>query len=204
MKKCLIITGGEFDAVDTNKYDYIIACDKGYDHAIKLGITPNAVIGDLDSYTGRIDSDLNLVKLPVEKDDTDTMYAVRYAFKHDYRDITICCAFGGRLDHSYANIQTAAYVINHGGSVHLLGKDTQMYMIKNNNITIHSVKDSYISVFSYSDKCTGVTLRGMKYCLYEAELTNSFPLGISNEWNDESAMIEVKNGTLCIMISLKS
>lgn len=203
MKKCLIIAGGEFSPVDINEYEYIIACDKGYEYAQKLGVKPDAVIGDLDSYTGQVDKNINLIKLPLEKDDTDTMYAVRYAFKHDYRDITICCAFGGRLDHTYANIQTAAYIVSHNGLAHLTGIDNEMYMIKDSIITLPPVKDSYISVFSYSDKCTGVTLRGCKYGLYDAELTSAFPVGVSNEWNDTAAAIEVKSGILCIIISKK-
>ena len=50
MKTCLIISGGEFNALPSDlQFDYVIACDHGFDHAKKLGINPDILIGDFDS-----------------------------------------------------------------------------------------------------------------------------------------------------------
>lgn len=203
MGKCLIIAGGEYEAVPEDNYEYIIACDKGYEYARRMNVIPDIVVGDFDSYCGEIDKSIKTVRLPKVKDDTDTVYAVRYAMEHGHKDITICCAFGGRLDHTVANIQTAAYIIEHYGTIRLFGNKTQIYMIKNSSISIDRVKDSYISVFSYSNSCSGVTLKGFKYEIENTELVNSFPLGVSNEWKEQTGYIEVKDGTVCIVISGK-
>ena len=203
MGKCLIITGGDYAPVNTENYDYIIACDKGYEYACRMGIRPDTVIGDFDSFSGTVDNSLNIITLPAEKDDTDTMYAVRHALSLGHRNISICCALGGRLDHTIANIQTAAYITGHGGSVCITGTDSSLYMIRDSAIELARAAGAYISIFSYSGKASGVTLRGLKYGLEDAVLTDSYPLGVSNEWKDDNAFIEVKNGVLCIIISKK-
>ena len=77
-KSCAIISGGEFSPINgIENADYIIACDKGYEHAAACGITPDLLVGDFDSYKGERDKRVPVLDLPVEKDDTDTMAAVR-------------------------------------------------------------------------------------------------------------------------------
>ncbi len=203
MKRALIISGGDFSPIDNKKYDLIIACDKGYSYALKMNISPDIVIGDFDSYNGEISKDLKTITLPKVKDDTDTMYAIKYALENGYKDITVCCAFGGRLDHTYANIQSAAYISEKGGFPHFIGKNTELYMINNSSITLPKLDGHSLSVFSYSEKCKGVSMEGLKYELLDDELSNSFPLGVSNEWIDDNAWISVKSGLLCIIISSK-
>ncbi|MDO4938761.1 MAG: thiamine diphosphokinase [Lachnospiraceae bacterium] len=204
MKKCLIISGGDFAPIENKMYDFIIACDRGYSYALQMNITPDLIIGDFDSYDGEFSDNIEVIRLPEEKDDTDTMHAVKYAMQNGYQDITICCAFGGRLDHTYANIQTASYISEHGGHPCIIGKDTVLYIIRNTSMNITRSNDSYISVFSYSQKCTGVSLKGLKYAADNIEMTSSFPLGVSNEWAEPQATVSVKSGTLLIIISKKT
>jgi thiamine pyrophosphokinase len=202
MKKCLIVSGGEYSFMENaGKYDFVIACDRGYENCLKMDIKPDVVIGDFDSYNGTIDRDIQVQTLDPVKDDTDTMSAVKYAFEAGYRNIDICCAFGGRFDHSVANIQTAAYILNNGGEPSVFGKGTEVYGIRNGKISLKRRQNSYLSVFSVSDVCRGVSISGTKYELADAELTNSFPLGVSNEWTEESADIAVKDGMVVIIIS---
>ena len=82
MNTCLIISGGEFAPLPLDlKYDYVIACDHGYDYAIRLGITPDLIIGDFDSCDTDVTSinEIPVETFPVAKDDTDTMLAVKCA-----------------------------------------------------------------------------------------------------------------------------
>ena len=55
-----------------------------------------------------------------------------------------------------------------------------------------------ISVFCHGDRAEGVTLRGLKYSLNEANLTAFHPLGVSNEFTGEAAEISVRHGTLIV------
>ena len=74
-------------------------------------------------------------------------------------------------------------------------------MINNSSIILPKIERHSISIFSYSDNCKGVSLKGLKYGLSDSELTNGFPLGVSNEWTDDTAEISVRSGLLCIIIS---
>ena len=115
MKTALIVSGGDFSSPDLDlKYDILIACDKGYGYAKNMRLTPDVVIGDFDSFTGVIDPDIKVLRYPIEKDDTDTMLAVKYALNEGCDRIVICSALGGRMDHTIANIQSMAYAASHG------------------------------------------------------------------------------------------
>ena len=202
MKKCLIVSGGEYSPMEnTNGFEYIIACDRGYENCLKLGIKPDLVIGDFDSYAGEVTGGARIRRLNPIKDDTDTISAVKDAFANGYKDITICCAFGGRFDHSFANVQTAAFILEKGGIPSVFGKGTAVYGIKDGGINISRKENSYLSVFALSDVCRGVSISGAKYEIDDAELTNTFPLGVSNEWAGDAAHISVEKGTLIVIIS---
>lgn len=202
MKKCLIVSGGEFEKTENvNSYDLIIACDKGYEYCIRSGFIPDVAVGDFDSYDGEIDEKTEVIKLNPVKDDTDTMSAVRYALDKGCREIRICCAFGGRFDHSIANIQTASFILENGGVPVITGRDTEVYGVKNGELRISKKEKCYLSVFALSDVCEGVSIKGTKYLLDDAVITNTFPIGTSNEWIDDEAYIKVKTGTAIAVVS---
>ena len=103
---CAIISGGEYSPMDDIKAaEYIIACDRGYSYAKRSGIVPDLLLGDFDSYTGKLPEGAAVERLPREKDDTDTMHAVRRALELGFTRISLYCALGGRLDHLLANLQ---------------------------------------------------------------------------------------------------
>ncbi len=207
--RCLILSGGEYDRADEifSGFDLTIACDRGYDYAHRLGIRPDLVIGDFDSCEENSVnvSGIPVLKLPVMKDDTDTLSAVKYALNRHADDITICCAFGGRFDHSIANLQTAAYAAVRGAKMTLLGKDTVAYVLSDGKITIRKKEGFSLSLFSLSDKCENISANGVLYPLKNATLTNALtngcPLGVSNEWTSAQAEISVGSGLLLIILS---
>lgn len=202
MKKCLIVSGGQFAALPPEtEYDFVIACDRGYAHAKRMGIRPDLLVGDFDSLTEQPDPSVPVQRLKPEKDDTDTISAVRYALAQGFERIHICCAFGGRFDHSLANVQTAALIEEGGARAVISGENTVLYSLKNGRMTLRRVPNSYLSVFSLSDRCTGVSISGTKYPLADAELTNAYPLGVSNEWTKEEAVISVEQGMLLVLVS---
>lgn len=66
------------------------------------------------------------------------------------------------------------------------------------------MSNGYISVFSHSSVSVGVNEKGLKYALSDARLSNSYPLGVSNEFTGERSLISVKDGTLIIIYSKKA
>lgn len=80
---CYIVGSGIFDGRNfaPRPIDYIIAADAGYRYLQRMNIIPDIVMGDFDSL-GSPPNHPNIVKHPVEKDDTDLMLAVKYAIAH--------------------------------------------------------------------------------------------------------------------------
>ncbi len=202
MKPCLIISGGQPSPIpETCKTSYVIACDQGFAYAMDQGVRPDLIIGDFDSYSGPLPTDIEILRLPSEKDDTDTMTALKIALERGFRQFEICCALGGRLDHLYANLQTMAYAASHGASCFISDPDNWAAILTNDSITLPRREGFSLSVFSVSDLSQGVSLKGVKYPLTHASFSSSVPLGVSNEWTAEEAVITVEKGTLLLILS---
>lgn len=205
MKHCSIISFIENDDQKLlgrlDRATYVICADTGYGHAMNAGIVPDLIIGDFDSYRGKLPSDIPVITLPSEKDDTDTGLCISYAIEHGFDDITIYGGLGGRLDHTLANLQLIAASAQKGISIRLIDISNEVYAVSCGSIELSRREACYISVFSASDRAQGVSLSGVKYTACDISLTNTFPLGVSNEFTDDTATISVADGTLLIIIS---
>ena len=200
--RCVVISGGDFSPVPgISPDDFVIACDRGYVYCERLGLRPDLIISDFDSYTGPVDSEIPLNRFVSEKDDTDTMLAVRYAVEHGFHELLLCCALGGRLDHLIANLQSLVFAQKHGLPAVLLSEDTEIRTLAGGALRIPRREDRSLSVFALDGPCRGVCITGAKYPLVNAELLPSFPLGVSNTWAGEEAVISVEEGILLIVLS---
>lgn len=206
MKSCAIFTGGEIKDLSkvelSHLKDYlIISADAGYLYAKELGVKIDIVVGDFDTL-GYIPEKANKVIQHIpEKDDTDTMLAVKTALERGCKYIEIYGALGGRLDHTFANIQALAYIKAHGAEGKIVSDKEIITLICNEKIKIEKKEGYSLSLFSYSDKCLGVTETGVKYPLNNYTLEADFPLGVCNEITGKFAEISVDRGKLLIIQS---
>ena len=196
---CVIFCAAEFDAParPLEKDDYILAADGGLKHTRKLGIEPNEIIGDFDSL-GFTPPGADV--FPVEKDDTDAMLAVKLGLARGYTDFLLLGATGGRLDHQLANFAAAAYIALHGGQCEILDRENALFTLRNASRTFDGMAGRTISVFSYLDVARGVTLRGMRYPLADAEISSAFPIGTSNVIAEDHACVSVRDGLLFVVL----
>ena len=202
LDRCVIVSGGDFSPVSgLLQEDFVIACDRGYQWCERMGLKPDLLISDFDSYDGPVAQDIRLDRHIPEKDDTDTMLAVRYAVEHGFRSIIVWCALGGRLDHLIANLQAMLFAQTHGVSAVLQCEDTEIFTLRNSSLKLPRRDGWSLSVFALDGPCRGVCIRGAKYPLENAELIPSLPLGVSNQWIAEEAVISVLEGTLMIVLS---
>lgn len=199
---CCVFAGGEiydYKNINLPENPYIICADGGYIHSQKLNLKPDIIIGDFDTLDRSIIEEQNNICYPAEKDDTDTMLAIKYALEHGYTDISIYGALGGRIDHTIANIQSLLYILKHGGHGTIYG-DTEIITVVENSSRDFPRKDGYyFSVFSLPGHSDGVTLSGVKYPLSDAVLTDSFPIGVSNKIISDFCTLEVKSGILLVI-----
>lgn len=200
MKTCYIFSAVEmknnFPKPDNG--DLIIAADAGYLNVQKAGIRPDVIIGDFDS-SEKPKTDTPVETFPVLKDDTDTMLAIKYGFENGYSRFAIYGGIGGeRTDHTIANIQSLAYIADHGGRGFLAGEDETFTLIKNSSVTLQSKKGKTLSIFAYGGIAEGISIKGAVYETDDLTLSPFFPLGVSNKFKEKSATVGVKNGCLLI------
>lgn len=206
-KRCIIVGAGEFNRAtwSCDKEDYLIAADGGYEHLRKMGILPNLLIGDMDSLEQKcFEEEVQTKKLPVEKDDTDMLAAIKEGLALGCREFVIYGALGGeRIDHSIANIQCLLYLYQHGAKGILYGAHDRMELLCNDRICYPATMTGIFSAFAFGGDAKGVTEKGFKYSLQDATVKMEFPIGISNEFTGQESMIEVKDGMLLICIHEK-
>ena len=192
--------------------DLYIAADGGFSAMQKMGIKPDILIGDFDSMENGVPSEADLsgievIRHPVEKDDTDTLLAIKLGFDRGYTAFTIYGCLGGeRFDHTIATCQSLAYIVEHGGMAiaygepREVGKTLLMTMLKDAALELPEYCEGHFSVFAYGGECRGVTLKNFKYEVNDVTLTPAFPLGVSNSFlSGKSGTVEVSDGTLLIL-----
>ncbi len=187
---------------DINTDDLVIAADAGIKNLEKLSIKPDYIIGDFDSL-GYKPKEKNVISHPIEKADTDTLLAVKHAFKLGYNNFRIFGCIGGRLDHTIGSIQTAAFITEHNGTVVFFGDNENFTVINNNKISFSEDCKGNISVFALCN-ANGVTIKNLYYELKNEDLTPNFPLGVSNKFINKKANVSVRNGKLLIIWENKS
>jgi len=199
MGTCVIFCAAEFDALarPITGRDYVIAADGGLRHVQALGIVPDEILGDFDSL-GFTPAGASV--FPVEKDDTDTMLAVRRGLELGYREFVLYASLDGpRLDHTLANLQTLLYLCGHGGFGYLVGKRTLATALRDGSLSFPAGCAGTISVFCLGPDAREVTLEGLRYPLENAVLTAGFPLGVSNHFTGAAARVHVGHGSLLVL-----
>ena len=204
MGACVVFCAAAFDTLarPVEPEDYIIAADGGLRHTQALGLTPQETLGDFDSL-GYTPSGANV--FPVEKDDTDSMLAVRRGLALGFREFLLYGSLDGpRLDHTVANFQTLQFLADRDAHGYLIGMDTMVTVVKNGCLQFPAGCAGTISVFCLGVPARGVTERGLYYTLEDGVLTSGFPLGASNHFTGEEASISVKDGSLLVLWERKA
>lgn len=201
MPRCFIYAAGTFYGLRERPRpgDLQIAADAGLLLCQKEGLRPDLVIGDFDSMELEGTPE-GCVRVPVEKDDTDTMLGIKEGLDRGYRRFLLYGSLGGRLDHTIANIASLRYLLDHGAHGWLMSEQNCVTMIKDESITfLRDDRYPHLSVFSYDQVARGVTEIGGKYAPAAHELNNVFPLGVSNSIVGQEATVSVEDGVLLII-----
>ncbi|MBP1550751.1 MAG: thiamine diphosphokinase [Oscillospiraceae bacterium] len=206
MKRCIVIGSMpvNFDLKSiVTPDDFIFCADGGYLQAQKQGIEADVIVGDFDSAPQPQNCTAKIEKLPVIKDDTDTYHIARQVIKDGFTHAVFCGVTGGRPDHTFANIQMLKFLAQNGVNAQIMDKNSCYTVIKDGKIELPAKDNCYFSVFSLDEKCTGVSETGGFYEIENAELTNDYPIGVSNEFIGKPVTISVKKGSLLIITTGK-
>lgn len=201
MRRCFIFAAGTYYGLREKPEagDLVLAADAGYQICRRENIVPDLLLGDFDSMDQPADFD-HVHRVPVEKDDTDTMLAVKTALEQGCDTVYIYGGTGGkRLDHTLANLQTLLYLRRRGARGYLYDDEFVWTALENESLTVEkTVEWGLLSVFCLGDRAEGVYESGVQYPLTDAVLTAEFPLGVSNHILEDTARIRVNRGALAV------
>lgn len=202
MRRCFIFAAGTFYGLRQRPRqtgDLVIAADAGYRACLEEGIVPDLLLGDFDSMEPPADFG-RVCRLPVEKDDTDTLAALRTGLESGCREFFIYGGTGGkRLDHTLANLQSLLFLRRRGARGWLYGDDFVWTAIENEALDVPgTVEWGLFSAFCLGDRAEGVSETGFQYPLESAVLTPDFPIGVSNHILEPRARISVRKGALAV------
>jgi len=220
---CYIFGAGEYYGSEEQvsadfsreKGDFLIAADGGLTRLLTLYLEPDLIIGDFDSLDDESASlveqgvDLNnpdgpqFMKLPVAKDDTDTLAGMRIAYEKGYRVFHLFSCTGGRVDHTLANIQALSWLSERDAIGYLYDEEGVITVINGPDELVldehvaHPPKEDYIvSVFALND--AKVTYKGLKFPSEGEILTSIYPKGVSNRIVECPASVKVEEGSVIV------
>ena len=176
----------------------VIAADRGLYYLERRGIRPDLIVGDFDSL-GRTPEGENVLRHPVEKDDTDTMLAVKTGLERGETEFHIYGGMGGRrTDHTIANFQALLYLARRGAQGWLYGQGERYTAVCGGTVTFPARDRGILSVFCLGADARDVSIQGGQYPLHHAVLTAEFPLGVSNHFVGRPITVSVRDGSLLI------
>ena len=203
MRRCVIIGGAEITRYDEVKSylragDYIICCDSGLRHRETLGLAPDLIIGDFDSHPAP-HLPVETITLPCEKDDTDTVYAVKEALKRGFGDFLLIGVVGGRFDHSLGNVSILLYLDSLGKRGMIVDDYSEMEIVSRQAAEV-GPEFPYFSLLNISGTAEGITIKNAKYPLENAAIQCDYQYGVSNEvLPGKTAEVTVAKGELLLI-----
>lgn len=178
----------------------VICADGGTRHVEAAGITPDLIVGDMDSLDperlGRYEAKgTRIVRHLPAKDETDTELALAEAFGMAPAEVWIWGALGHRIDHSLANISLLVQGRQKGVAVKLIDEWCELFLIDRRTV-IEGKPGQTVSLLPYGGPAAGVTLTGFEYPLHKALLEMGRPVGVSNRLTAATGIVEVDSGCL--------
>lgn len=203
VNRCVIVGGapiGRYDRIRTylREDDFFIFCDSGLNHVKRLHVSPALIVGDFDSHE-RPDTDTETIVLPREKDDTDTVFAVKEAVRRGFEEFLLIGVTGERFDHTFGNVSLLLYLDSMGKAARIADDYSEMEIVSGRPVKV-SNSYPYFSLLNISGTARGITIRGAKYPLTDAEIRCEYQYGISNEvLPGQTASVSVREGRLLLV-----
>lgn len=194
--RAAILANGEIQNYEAlkpylKKDDYVICADGGLRHAEKLGLSPNLVMGDMDSVSS-FPEHVQKVIFPVRKNATDGQIVIEYALEQGFSELLLLGFFGGRADHFLTNM----FLLTKTKEIDALMAENgcEIRLCKRENI-ISGKPGDVISIIPLSETLSGITTQGLDYPLADGTLYFGDSRGNSNVMTGTECRISTKNGT---------
>jgi len=180
--------------------DFIICADGGTRHALALGLTPNVIVGDMDSLPASFQTSTfngEIVLYPKDKNETDLELAIDHAVSLNPDQILILAALGGRMDQTLANIALLADPRLSSFDIRLSDSVEEIFFCRD-QAKVEGRSGDIVSLIPWQGEVTGVFTENLRWHLHHETLYPDKTRGISNEMTADIATIQIRSGLLLI------
>ncbi len=206
--RCVIIGGADIGSYShirsyLKDSDYVIYCDSGLKHMDGLGAAPSLIVGDFDSHDDP-HMDTETITLPVAKDDTDTVYAIKEGIRRGFSEFLMLGVIGARLDHTLVNVYALSLISRNGGHGMIADDYSEIELLTGTEEKPATARIScrypFFSLVAVEGTAEGVTIKDAKFCLEDAEIHPYYQYATSNEvLPGKAAEVTVKRGKLLLI-----
>ena len=208
MQRIIIFANGELPDLHKarlliQKQDYIICADGGIRHAQALGVSPDLILGDMDSAEKDQlqkfqDAKISIELFPQDKNETDLELALKRALAWGPEKIVIMAALGGRLDQTLANITLLTDPRLSLIDVRLDDGVEEIFFCRD-QVRVRGRRGELVSLIPWGSAVSEIKTEGLKWALNAETLYPERTRGISNELLGKSAFISIGSGLLLVV-----
>ncbi len=187
--------------------DLIVAADGGANHCHRLNITPDILLGDLDSVEPEVlidckEKGVEIQRYPARKDATDLELALDLVLIKGARSVLLLGALGGRWDMSLANITLAALKKYSSMHISFADHDYCIYILHEGKpFIVRGIAGQTVSFLPINGDVCGLSLKGFEYPLQNHTIPFGSTRGISNILIADTGQVSFTTGVLiCSLI----
>jgi thiamine pyrophosphokinase len=187
--------------------DYVVAVDMGLERIHQLGLSPNLIVGDLDSVNATLLAlyPASIIQRhPAEKNATDTELAILTCIKMNcFNEIIICNTLDGRFDHALAIVQNLLEHVASSIRIRVETESQVLFFISSNEVLARRVGQT-ISLVPFTPEVVFSSSEGLKYPLNNLTILQHQSRGISNVICSNPARIIKQRGEALAIITISN
>ncbi|HQL92135.1 MAG TPA: thiamine diphosphokinase [Anaerolineaceae bacterium] len=205
-KRAILFSNGEAqnpERLQIRADDYLIAVDGGLKHLEKLGLSPDLLIGDLDSVDSQDlqnleSSSVEVLRFNPQKDDTDLALALREAIKRGFQRIVIAFGLGGRVDHLLASLGLLEVAKTEAIEIYFDDGTTRVFLF-DDEITLDAEPQDLISLIPWRGDALVHETQNLAYALRDEWLPFGTSRGVSNLALAQTIRVSLSKGELLVI-----
>ena len=169
-------------------------------NALKLGIFPNVIVGDMDSLPDSIVNDMKaegveIIRHPVKKDKTDLELALEIAIKRGAKEILLLTVLGGRLDQQMANIMLLTRPEWQSARLGLVQDNQRAWLLRGpDEITLEGKPGDTLSLVPLCTLLKGIDISGAEWPMQNGEVKMGSTHTISNSFSGNEVTVKIQSG----------
>lgn len=215
MKRAIVFVNGDwsdtaFSLASVSDSDLLVCVDGGANHCLAHGLSPDILIGDLDSLDSEVARSIQAtnaecIEFPSKKNASDLELALQLLSERPITEVVLLGMSGGRTDHFLFNWQLAASAY-WPFALRIIDSSVDARLVNNQwplTLTTHAKEialEQTFSVIPLVEGAEGVDIVGAMYPLSKVILPLGGTLGLSNVVKDACLKVSVSEGVVMVLL----